>query len=98
MSRVNQQVEKIVIAVSIYDARTRGQNFGQIRSAYCRLVDQGSNEELMYFDLSEDYSYEISVVMGEIYRSGRDWHFRALGEGYQEEIDGLCRRYGVTVN
>ncbi|MBL7502779.1 TerD family protein [Frankia sp. CNm7] len=88
-------VAKIVVPVSIYDAVNRSQNFGQVRNAYIRVVDQ-TGTELVRYDLSEDYSTETVVIFGEVYRSGADWKFRAVGQGHND-LAGLARDYGVNV-
>jgi tellurium resistance protein TerD len=92
---VPADIEKIVIPVSIYDAAGRGQNFGQVRNAYIRVVDQ-TGTELVRYDLSEDYSTETVVIFGEVYRHGADWKFRAVGQGHSD-LGGLARDHGVNI-
>ncbi|EIV94560.1 TerD family protein [Frankia sp. QA3] len=92
---VPAEIDRIVVPVSIYDAVSRSQNFGQVRNAYIRVVDQSGNE-LVRYDLSEDYSTETVVIFGEVYRSGADWKFRAVGQGHND-LGGLARDHGVSV-
>jgi len=92
---VPADIDKIVIPVSIYDAASRGQNFGQVRNAYIRVVDQ-TGAELVRYDLSEDYSTETVVIFGEVYRNGPDWKFRAVGQGHTD-LGGLARDHGVNI-
>jgi tellurium resistance protein TerD len=90
-------LDKIVVAVSIYDAETRGQNFGQVRNAFMRIVDQSNDAEIARYDLSEDASTETAMVFGEVYRSGSDWKFRAVGQGYSAGLSGIARDFGVPL-
>jgi tellurium resistance protein TerD len=90
-------VDKIVFPVSIYDAETRGQNFGQVRNAFIRIVNQNGGAEIARYDLSEDASTETAMVFGEVYRSGSDWKFRAVGQGYSSGLAGIAREYGVPL-
>jgi tellurium resistance protein TerD len=90
-------VTKIVFPVSIYDADTRSQNFGQVQNAYIRIVNEVDNAEIARFDLSEDASTETAMVFGEVYRHGSDWKFRAVGQGYASGLAGIARDYGVNV-
>jgi len=83
--------------VSIYNADAGGQSFGQVRNAFIRVVDQGGNAELARYDLSEDASTETAMVFGELYRSGAEWKFRAVGQGYTSGLSGIARDYGVAV-
>jgi tellurium resistance protein TerD len=92
---VPAEISKIVVPVSIYDAVNRAQNFGQVRNAYIRVVDQ-TGTELVRYDLSEDYSTETVVIFGEVYRNGAEWKFRAVGQGHND-LGGLARDHGVTV-
>jgi tellurium resistance protein TerD len=91
------ELDKIVFPVSIYNAESGGQSFGQVRNAFIRVVDQAGNAELTRYDLSEDASTETAMIFGELYRSGAEWKFRAVGQGYSSGLAGIARDYGVTV-
>lgn len=91
------EADKIVFPVSIYDAEVAGQNFGQVRNAFIRIVDQAGESEIARYDLSEDASTETAMVFGEIYRNGADWKFRAVGQGYSAGLAGIARDYGLNV-
>jgi tellurium resistance protein TerD len=90
-------VDSIVFPVSIYDAETRGQSFGQVRNAFIRVVDQSNGNELARYDLSEDASTETAMVFGELYRNGAEWKFRAIGQGYASGLAGIARDFGVNI-
>jgi tellurium resistance protein TerD len=94
---VPQEADKIVVTVSIYDAEARQQSFGQVRNAFIRVVNQADNKELTRYDLSEDASTETAMIFGELYRSGTDWKFRAVGQGYSTGLAGIARDFGVNV-
>jgi len=87
--------EKVIFAVTIYEAEARKQNFGQVSNAFIRAVDDASNTEIMRFDLSEDYAMETAVIFGELYRRENEWKFKAVGAGYAAGLAGLARDYGV---
>lgn len=89
--------EKVVFAVTIHEALKRSQNFGQVKNAFIRVVDTTTGRELTRFDLGEDFSLETAVVFGELYRNGPDWKFRAVGQGYNNGLEGLCRDHGVSL-
>lgn len=93
--RISSNVEHIIIAVPIYEAQKRRQNFGMVHNAYIRIVDVEKGEELLRYDLSEDFSIQNAVVFAEFYRYNGFWKFRAVGEGYNDEMPGLCDKYGV---
>ena len=90
-------VDKIVFSASIYEAEKRGQNFGQVRKAYIRVVNDADGSELARYDLSEDASTESAMVFGEVYRNGAEWKFRAVGQGYQSGLAGIAKDFGLNV-
>lgn len=97
LSAVPPNIESVVFPVSIYDADSRSQSFGQIRNAYIRVTDRSNGNELARYDLSEDASTETAMVFGELYRNGAEWKFRAIGQGYASGLAGIARDYGVNV-
>jgi tellurium resistance protein TerD len=97
LSTVPPEVDKIVFAVSIYEAESRNQNFGQVRNAYIRVVNQADGSEITRYDLSEDASSETAMIFGEVYRNAGEWKFRAVGQGYSTGLAGIARDFGVNV-
>jgi len=97
LQKVPTDVDKVVFVVSIYDADTRSQNFGQVRNAFIRVVNEANNQELARYDLSEDASTETAMVFGEVYRNGAEWKFRAVGQGYASGLRGIAQDFGVGV-
>ena len=97
LSKVSPEVEKVAITVTIHDAQSRGQNFGQIANAFIRVVNQDSGIEIVRFDLAEDYSTETAMVFGEVYRHNGEWKFRAVGQGYAGGLAAMCQQYGIQV-
>jgi stress response protein SCP2 len=81
LSRVPQSVQKLVFVVNIYDCVKRKQHFGMIRNAFIRVVNPSNNNELIRYNLSDDYSGQTSLVVGEIYRHNTEWKFAAVGTG-----------------
>ncbi len=97
LSKVPANVQKISFTVTIHDAEARGQNFGQVSNAYIRVVDSAKNEELLRFDLGEDYSIETAIVVAELYRHGAEWKFAAVGSGFQGGLGALCGNFGLSI-
>lgn len=97
LGRVPADVQKISFTVTIHEAAARGQNFGQVSNAYIRIVNEDSGEELIRYDLGEDYSIETAVIAGELYRHGGEWKFAAIGSGFGGGLEALCRNFGLDV-
>jgi tellurium resistance protein TerD len=88
---------KVLFAVSIYEAEVRAQSFGQVHSAFIRVVDSANDREITRYDLTEDASTETAMIFGELYRSGDEWKFRAVGQGYATGLHGIALDHGVDV-
>lgn len=88
-------IEKIDFTVTIYEANERRQNFGQVSNAFVRIVDNASGQELIRYDLEEDFSIETAVVVGELYRHNGEWKFNAIGSGFQGGLEALCSNFGI---
>ena len=97
LSKVPDNITKIAFTVTIYDADVRQQNFGQVSNAFIRIVDEATNQELIRYDLGEDFSIETAVVVGELYRHNGEWKFNAIGSGFQGGLAALCGHYGIEV-
>ena len=98
LSKVPQEVAKIVFAVTIHEGQQNGQNFGMVDRAYIRVINQDANaEELARFDLSEDGSTEVAMIFGELYRHSGEWKFKAVGQGFSGGLGALAASYGVAV-
>lgn len=97
LSKVSSSIQKIVFTITIYDAAARGQNFGQVSNAYARVLNPANGEELIRYDLGEDFSIETAIVAGDLYRHSGEWKFSAVGAGYKDGLAGLARDYGVNI-
>ncbi|AKO91101.1 TerD family protein [Priestia filamentosa] len=87
-------INKLVFVVNIYDCVRRKQDFGMLKNAYIRVQNQDNGEQLLRFNLSDDYSGKTSLVVAEIYRHGSDWKFGAIGDGTKDtNLQELVRNY-----
>ena len=96
-SKIPSSIEKIPIIVTIHEAGERQQNFGQISTAFIRIINEDNNEEILRYDLAEDFSIETAIIIAELYKSGEEWKFRAVGSGFRDGLNALCRNFGVNV-
>ena len=94
---VPADVQKVAFAVTIHEADVRKQNFGMVTNAFIRVVNDKDGKEIVRFDLGEDFSTETAVIFGEVYRSGTEWKFKAIGQGFAGGLAPLARNFGVNV-
>ncbi len=92
-TKLDPAIKEIIFVVTIHDAAARGQNFGQVRDSYIRILNNADNTELMKFDLNEDYSVERAVEFGRLYVKDGAWKFDASGIGYNEDLAFFLSKY-----
>lgn len=97
LALVPTHVDKIAVTVTIHDAVQRSQNFGQVSNAFVRVVNENDGNEVLRYDLGEDYSIETAVVICELYRHQGEWKFNAVGSGFSGGLSALCKDYGLDV-
>lgn len=97
LTKVPADVTKIAFTATIYEPEQRRQNFGQVNNAFIRIYNEETGEEMLRYDLGEDFSIETAVVFGELYKNNNEWKFNAIGSGYQGGLAALCANYGVDV-
>ena len=97
LSLVPQNISKIAFTVTIHEALERRQNFGQVSNSYVRVIDEDTNQELLNYELGEDFSIETAIVVCEIYRHNGEWKFNALGSGFEGGLEALCKNFRVNI-
>lgn len=97
LSKVPDNITKIAFTVTIYEPEQRKQNFGQVNNAFIRIYNEENGEEMLRYDLGEDFSIETAAVFGELYKSDSEWKFNAIGSGFQGGLAALCANFGVDV-
>jgi len=95
--KIPSHIDKVAITVTIHDALQRAQNFGQVSNAFIRVVNEQTNEEVLIYNLAEEFSIETAIVVCELYRHGSEWKFNAIGSGFQGGLAALCANYGLQV-
>lgn len=93
LGKVDSSVQEIIFVVTIHEAEQRRQNFGQVRNSFIRLYDLESNTEVAKYELDEDFSRETAIEFGRLYRKDSDWRFQAVGQGYNEGLQGFVNQY-----
>ena len=96
LSKVRNDIQEIIITVSIHKYKERKQNFGQVERAYVRLYKQGQEAEgqgEFVYDLTEDFSACASVEFCRLYRRNNDWKIQATGIGHHGGLEELVEKY-----
>lgn len=78
LNRIPAQVKTIVLTVSSF----RGQTFEKVENAFCRLVDQSSNQEVAKYTLTSKGGH-TALIIAKIYRHNGAWKMHAIGDSMQ---------------
>ena len=99
LGKIHPSATEIIIVVSIYDAKDRNnQNFGQVRNSYIRVVNNETNQEILKYELDEDFSSEDAVEFGRLYKRDETWRFEALGNGTNGGLEFYIKKYSSFLN
>jgi tellurium resistance protein TerD len=93
LTKIDAAVKEISVVVTIHDADTRRQNFGQVRNSFIRIFNTDTNEEILKYELDEDFSIETAVEFGRIYNRNGEWKFEAVGSGQREGLEKFVSMY-----
>lgn len=93
LKTIPPEVVKMALTVTIHEAEKRHQNFGQVTNAFVRIVNCENEQEIIRYDLTEDFSVETALIMAELYRKDGEWRMNAVGSGYQGGLQALVERY-----
>lgn len=93
LSKINPNATELCFVVTIHDAEARKQNFGQVRNSFVRIYNAVTNEEILKYELEEDFSIETAVEFGRLYKHNDDWKFEAVGVGLKGGLQDYLNKY-----
>lgn len=93
LGKIDNNASEICIVVTIHDAEVRKQNFGQVRNSFIRIFDTNTNQEILKYELDEDFSIETAVEFGRIYKRNNEWKFEAVGMGMKGGLQDYLNKY-----
>ncbi|MDV7698999.1 TerD family protein [Chryseobacterium soli] len=93
LTKIDPAIQEITVVVTIHEADARKQNFGQVRNSFIRIFNTDTNEEILKYELDEDFSIETAVEFGRIYNRGGEWKFEAVGAGQRDGLEKFVAIY-----
>jgi len=95
LDKVPMNVDSIKFIVTIDKAFERNQNFGAVRNAYIRVIDDDTDEELGIYKLAEEFNLQTACEIAELRRRPTGWEFTPIGRGTVENLETVLIRHGV---
>ncbi len=96
LDKINPEIAEITFAVTIHEAEKLKANFSNIKNAYIKICNLDTGNELVRYELKEDFSRETAVEFGRLYRKNGEWKFQAVGQGYQTGLQSFVDKYCST--
>ena len=93
LSKISPNAYEVCIVVTIHKADERKQNFGQVHNSFIRIYNTDTNEEIMKYELEEDFSIETAVEFGRLYRRNGQWMFEVIGFGMKGGLQDYVNKY-----
>ncbi len=93
LSKIDPRATEICMVITIHDAESRRQNFGQVRNSFIRIADPVTNADILKYELEEDFSVETAVEFGRLYKRGNEWKFEAVGMGMKGGLQDFLNKY-----
>jgi tellurium resistance protein TerD len=93
LSKINPGATELCFVVTIHDAENRKQNFGQVRNSFVRVYNADTKEEILKYELEEDFSIETAVEFGRLYKRNNEWKFEAVGVGLKGGLQDFLNKY-----
>jgi tellurium resistance protein TerD len=93
LTKINPNATEICFVVTIHKADERKQNFGQVRNSFIRIYNTNTGEEILKYELEEDFSIETAVEFGRIYKKNGQWKFEAIGVGQKQGLQEYLNKY-----
>ncbi|MFA5431846.1 MAG: TerD family protein [Candidatus Paceibacterota bacterium] len=93
LSKIHPNATELCFVVTIFDAEARKQNFGQVHNSFVRVYNPDSNEEIMKYELEEDFSVETAVEFARLYKRNGEWKFEAIGIGLKGGLQDFLNKY-----
>lgn len=93
LETVPADIQKIVVAVSIYNAKSKNQSLSNLDNAFVRIVNAEDQAELTKYTLTNFDNANANFVLGELTRNDSGWAFTAIGEPRDGELAELVNVY-----
>ena len=96
LDNVPSEYDTIVVGVTIYKAKMRGQSFGDIKDFFVRVVDRDDNFEICRYadSIAIENKDSYTFIVGKLYKEADSWFFKSFGYGTKDGcIEEACINY-----
>lgn len=83
LSKLPEKYKYILIGVTIFRAKSRGQSFKDIDNTFIRIYNTNTNVEICKYsdEFKQSFADETSILFGVFFKKNNQWQFGAIGKG-----------------
>lgn len=97
LSRLASDIQTLSFVLTIHEAKQRQQDFSQLNRV--NICVKNKTDGVIITDYSlQNTTGETALILGDLYRYGSEWKFRAVGQGFLNGLDVLARGFGVEID
>lgn len=90
LDKIPSDITSIAIFVNIYAPKI---NFGMVKNAYVRLVDDEKNKEELIYILNEEGALYQTIHFANLVRNAYGWSFETVGQGTTGNVNEVANKY-----
>lgn len=95
LAKLTENITRIAFAVSL-NLHEENISFGQISNAYLKVINLDTEELVIDYDLSEDFAFDIAIIVGEFERGENGWLFKSLIQS-ANSLEDISKSYGLKI-
>lgn len=89
--------EEYTVLVTIYDAKSKGQFFRDVKRAFVEVEDTETKTKLFNYDITENGGDNYALVAGKLVKKNGGLEFVAMSEFSTKDVETLCKEAGCAV-
>lgn len=94
VEKTAENVDEISVFVTIYQARQKNLNFGNLEEAHVNIYNENDGKIIAQYKLHEAYGDKFSLQVGSFVKNAPgDWEFQAIGVGFCQDLGDICQKY-----
>ncbi|MEN8905778.1 MAG: TerD family protein [Clostridiales bacterium] len=97
LSKVPQEIGHITFVVTIFEGLERQQTFGKVQEAYIRVLNANSNNELVRYNLGQEFYAATSVLIADIVKINNEWYFDAVGAPFSGGLAAIANDFELNL-
>jgi len=97
LKKLPQETGHVSFVVTIDKALEKQITFGQVKDAYIRVINADNQDEIVRYNLGQEFFNSTSVVVGDLLKKDDKWFFDAVGVAFSGGIRALSNDFDLVL-